>query len=186
MIDLEPDVINKLNKSKYAKLYNPEYMLSHKEGGAGCFARGHYTVGKEFIDQVNDKLRLIIDNCDNVKGFIMNHAVGGGTGSGLGSLILERIAVDYRKKSKLGFEIYPFNDNYSNNYVEVYNSLLATHWLLDHTEVSAVFDNRKLRNICNDKLLIYQPSYFHMNSLMAKTISSMTVSSRFEGELNVD
>jgi tubulin alpha len=35
------------------------------------------------------------------------NAVGGGTGSGLGSLLLERLSVDYGKKSKLGFTVYP-------------------------------------------------------------------------------
>jgi len=35
------------------------------------------------------------------------NAVGGGTGSGLGSSLLERLSVDYGKKSKLGFIIYP-------------------------------------------------------------------------------
>ena len=30
------------------------------------------------------------------------NAVGGGTGSGLGALLLERLSVDYGKKSKLG------------------------------------------------------------------------------------
>ena len=57
------------------------------------------------IDKVNDRLRKMVDNCDNVQGFVFNHAVGGGTGAGLGALILERIAVDYRKKSKV-FIIY--------------------------------------------------------------------------------
>ena len=37
----------------------------------------------------------------------MFNAVGGGTGSGLGSLLLERLSVDYGKKSKLGFTVYP-------------------------------------------------------------------------------
>ena len=44
------------------------------------------------IDKVNDRLELV-DNCDNVQGFIINHAVGGGTGSGLGALMLEELLV---------------------------------------------------------------------------------------------
>ena len=40
-------------------------------------------------------------------GFLVFNAVGGGTGSGLGSLLLERLSVDYGKKSKLGFTVYP-------------------------------------------------------------------------------
>jgi len=42
-----------------------------------------------------------------LQGFLVFNAVGGGTGSGLGSLLLERLSVDYGKKSKLGFTIYP-------------------------------------------------------------------------------
>ena len=37
--------------------------------------------------------------------FLRNHSVGGGTGSGMGMLILERLAIDYRKKCKIGFEL---------------------------------------------------------------------------------
>ena len=70
-----------------------------------------------------------------MQGFVVNHSVGGGTGSGLGALVLERCAVDYRKKSKLGFEVYP-SPNLSTCIVEPYNALLSTHWLLDHTGMS--------------------------------------------------
>ena len=105
MVDLEPNVIDDVKNSPYAKIYHPEFLLSGKEDAANNFARGHYTVGKEMIDKVNDRLRKMVDNCDNVQGFVINHSVGGGTGSGLGALILERIAVDYRKKSKVNIYI---------------------------------------------------------------------------------
>merc|ERR1739838_284028 len=133
--------------------------------------------------------------CDEVKkgpthklfhqGFIMTHAVGGGTGSGLGMLILERLAVDYRKKSKIGFEIYP-SPNISTCIVEPYNGLLSTHWLLDHTDVSLVLDNEALYEICQKKLDIKKPSYMNLNKVVAKVTSSMTAALRFDGELNVD
>merc|ERR1712176_458883 len=118
-------------------------------------------------------------------GFVVNHSVGGGTGSGLGALMLERIAVDYRKKSKLGFEVYP-SPTISTCVVEPYNALLATHWLLDHTEVSVVLDNEAIYEICQRNLDIRRPSYDDLNRLITKTISSMTASLRFGGELNVD
>merc|ERR1712083_994713 len=118
-------------------------------------------------------------------GFIINHAVGGGTGSGLGALILERIAVDYRKKSKIGFEIYPA-PNLSTCIVEPYNAMLSTHWLLDHTEVSIVLDNEAIYSILQKQLDKDRPSYGQLNQVIAKVISSMTAALRFDGELNVD
>merc|ERR1719509_754769 len=113
------------------------------------------------------------------------HSVAGGTGSGLGSLILERIATDYRKKSKIGFELYP-SPTMATSVVEPYNSMLTTHWLLDHTEVSLVLDNEAMYEICQKWLDIRRPSYTNLNRLITKTISSMTASLRFDGELNVD
>jgi len=185
MVDLEPNVIDDVKNSDYSAIYHPEFLLAGKEDAANNFARGHYTVGKEMIDKVNDRLRKLVDNCDNVQGFVVNHSVGGGTGSGLGALILERIAVDYRKKSKLGFETYP-SPTISTCVVEPYNALLTTHWLLDHTEISVLLDNEAMYEICQKNLDLKRPSYDTLNRLIAKAVSSMTASLRFEGELNVD
>merc|ERR1712003_315775 len=104
---------------------------------------------------------------------------------GLGALMLERIAVDYRKKSKLGFEVYP-SPTISTCVVEPYNALLTTHWLLDHTEISVILDNEAIYEICQKKLDIKRPSYDTLNRMIAKAVSSMTASLRFAGELNVD
>jgi len=184
MVDLEPNVIADIKTSELSAIYHPEFLLAGTEGGAH-FSRAHYTVGKEMIDRVNDRLRKLVDKCDNVQGFVVNHAVGGGTGSGLAPLVLERIAVDYRKKSKIGIEVYP-SPTISTSVVEPYNALLCTHWLVDHTDVSVIVDNEAMYEICQKQLDIEHPSYDTLNRLIAKSVSSMTASLRFEGELNVD
>jgi len=184
-VDLEPTVIDDIRKSKMGSMFHPEYLINGKEDAANNFARGHYTVGKEIMDIVQDRIRKLVDNAENVQGFICNHAVGGGTGSGLGMLILERLAVDYRKKSKIGFEIYP-SPNISTCIVEPYNGLLSTHWLLDHTDVSLVLDNEALYKICQKNLDIKKPNYQQLNQIISKVVSSMTAALRFDGELNVD
>jgi len=102
-----------------------------------------------------------------------------------GMLILERLAVDYRKKSKIGFEIYP-SPNISTCIVEPYNGLLSTHWLLDHTDVSLLLDNEALYHIAKKKLKVEQPSYACLNRIISKVVSSMTAALRFTGEMNVD
>merc|ERR1712176_534059 len=185
MGDLEPTVVDDVRTGTYAQMFHPEFLLNGKEDAANNFARGHYTVGKEILDQVNDRLRKLVDNSENVQGFIINHAVGGGTGSGLGALILERIAVDYRKKSKIGFEVYPA-PNISTCIVEPYNAMLSTHWLLDHTEVSLMLDNEAIYAICQKQLNEKRPSYKNLNEIIAKVVSSMTAALRFDGEANVD
>jgi tubulin alpha len=185
MVDLEQAVCDDVKKGKNANLYHKEWIISGKEDAANNFARGHYTTGKEIMDQVNDRVKNMVEDCDNLQGFIMSHAVGGGSGSGLGMLILERLAVDYRKKSKIGFEIYP-SPSISTCIVEPYNGLLSTHWLLDHTDVSLILDNEALYHIGQKNLDLKSLSYGQLNRLIAKVVSSMTAALRFEGELNVD
>eukprot|EP00493_Phyllostaurus_siculus_P020509 UN20834 len=183
--DLEASVCDEIKKGPTSRLFHQDYIINGKEDAANNFARGHYTTGKEIMDQVNDRLKKLVEDCENVQGFIMTHAVGGGTGSGLGMLILERLAVDYRKKSKIGFEIYP-SPNISTCIVEPYNGLLSTHWLLDHTDVSLILDNEALYGLGIKKLHQKNLSYDVLNRITAKVISSMTAALRFDGELNVD
>jgi len=98
-------------------------------------ARGHYTIGKEQIDTVMDKVRRLADNCSGLQGFFVFHSFGGGTGSGFGALILERLSTDYGKKSKLEFSVYPA-PTLANSVVEPYNSVLTTHTTLEHSDCS--------------------------------------------------
>jgi Tubulin len=98
-------------------------------------ARGHYTIGKEQIDVVMDKVRRLADNCSGLQGFFVFHSFGGGTGSGFGALILERLSTDYGKKSKLEFSVYPA-PTMANSVVEPYNSVLTTHTTLEHSDCS--------------------------------------------------
>ena len=106
-VDLEPTVIDEVRTGTYRQLFHPEQLISGKEDAANNFARGHYTIGKEIVDLCLDRIRKLADNCTGLQGFLVFNAVGGGTGSGLGSLLLERLSVDYGKKSKLDFCIYP-------------------------------------------------------------------------------
>ncbi|KAL0381062.1 UNVERIFIED_CONTAM: Tubulin alpha chain [Sesamum angustifolium] len=94
-VDLEPTVIDEVRTGTYRQLFHPEQLISGKEDAANNFARGHYTIGKEIVDLCLDRIRKLADNCTGLQGFLVFHAVGGGTGSGLGSLLLERLSVDY-------------------------------------------------------------------------------------------
>lgn len=126
-----------------------------------------FTVGKEIVDVCLERIRKLADNCTGLQGFLVFHAVGGGTGSGLGSLLLERLSVDYGKKSKLGFTVYP-SPQVSTSVVEPYNSVLSTHSLLEHTDVAVLLDNEAIYDICRRSLDIERPTYTNLNRLVSQ------------------
>ena len=44
----------------YRQLFHPEQLITGKEDAANNYARGHYTIGKEIIDLVLDRIRKLV------------------------------------------------------------------------------------------------------------------------------
>ncbi|KAK2093523.1 hypothetical protein P7K49_027261 [Saguinus oedipus] len=181
-VDLEPMVIDEVRTGTYRQLFHPEQLITGKEDAANNYARGHYTIGKEIIDLVLDRIRKLADQCPGLQGFLVFHSCGGGTGSGFTSLLMERLSVDYGKKSKLEFSIYPA-PQVSTAVVELYNSILTT---LEHSDCAFMVDNEAIYDICRRNLDIERPTYTNLNLLISQIVSSITASLRFDGALNVD
>ena len=106
-VDLEPTVVDEVRSGTYRQLFHPDQMISGKEDAANNYARGHYTIGKEQIDITLSKIKRLSEQCSGLQGFLIFHSFGGGTGSGFCSLLMERLSIEYGKKAKLGFSIYP-------------------------------------------------------------------------------
>ena len=111
--------------------------------------------------------------------------MSGGTGSGLTSLILERLAAEYGKTTKLQYVVSP-SPLVSTSVVEPYNAVLTTHACFDNSDVVFLMDNEAIYDICMNKLNKDRPTYTSLNRLICQIISSMSASLRFEGALNVD
>ncbi|KAJ7329347.1 hypothetical protein JRQ81_015521 [Phrynocephalus forsythii] len=188
-IDLEPSVIDEIRTGTYRSLFHPEQLINGKEDAANNYARGHYTIGKEIIDTVLDKIRKMAsrwaEQCSGLQGFLLSHSFGGGTGSGFTSLLMERLSVDFGKKAKLEFSVYPA-PRISTAMVEPYNSILTTHTTLEHSDCSFMVDNEAIYDICNRNLDVERPTYINLNRLIGQIVSSITASLRFDGALNVD
>lgn len=149
-------------------------MITGKEDASNNYARGHYTVGKELIDQVLDKVRRVADNCSGLQGFLVFHSFGGGTGSGFGALLMERLSVDFGKKVKLEFCVYPAPQT-ATSVVEPYNSILTTHTTLEHSDCSFMVDNEAIYDICRKNLGLERPDYVNLNRLVAQGMSILGI-----------
>ena len=93
--------------------------------------------------------------------------------------------MEYGKKSKLQFSVYPA-PQMGTAVVEPYNTILTTHRSMDNVDCSFIVDNEAVYEICNKKLDIEQPTYVDLNNLISQVMSSVTASLRFEGALNID
>ena len=159
--------------------------MAGKEDAANNYSRGYYTNGKEILEPVVDRIRKLADQCAGLQGFLLFHSLGGGTGSGFTSLLMERLSVDYHMKSQLDFAIYP-GTQLRSAIVEPYNAIFCTHSTMEHSDCTFLIDNEAIYDICRRDLEVQRPNYSHLNSLIGQIVSSITASLRFNGSLNVD
>lgn len=78
-----------------------------QSGAGNNWAKGHYTEGRELVDSVMDTLRKEAEDCDLLQGFQLKHSLGGGTGSGMGTLLLSKIYEEYPERIMNTFSIMP-------------------------------------------------------------------------------
>ncbi|KAJ8103220.1 Tubulin/FtsZ, GTPase domain-containing protein [Lipomyces tetrasporus] len=184
-VDLDYGPIDEVRSGRFHGLFHPDQLISGQEDAANNYARGYYTIGRQVIDNVMERVRHITEDCSSLQGFMVFHSFGGGTGSGFGALLLERIAAEFHKQSKLEFAIYPA-PQVSTAVVEPYNAVLGTHGTIQSTDCSFLLDNEAVYDICKRRLDIPRPSYENLNRIIAQLASAITSSIRFDGMLNVD
>lgn len=105
-LNLKPEhrsPLDRIRTGPYRDLFEPDQLLSHKEE-ALTYGSGYYS---DFIETSLDGIRKVTERCDSMQGFLLFNAISGGTGSGFSSILLERLADEYDRKSKLAFSIYP-------------------------------------------------------------------------------
>lgn len=184
-VDLEPGTIDALKSSPIGSLFKPDNLLFGANGAGNNWAKGHYTEGAELVEEVMDRIRKEIENSDSPQGFQIMHSLGGGTGSGLGTLCLLKIRDQYPDRITTTYSVYP-SPKVSDTVIEPYNALLSSHQLLENSDETFVIDNEALFNISSNLLKNVEPTYGELNSLIAQAICGITASLRFPGKLNGD
>ena len=169
----------------YGKIYNPDNFIYGQSGAGNNWAKGHYTEGAEIVDQVMERVRKESENCDCLQGFQFTHSLGGGTGSGFGTLLISKVREEYPDRIMNSFSVAP-SPKVSDTVVEPYNATFSIHELLENTDETFIVDNEALYDICKTSLKLSTPSLNDLNHLVSHTMSGITTCLRFPGQLNAD
>merc|ERR1719326_2561470 len=188
LIDLEPRVINTIQTSEYADLYNPENIFVSKEGGGAGnnWAKG-FAEAEKVQDEVFDMIDREADGSDSLEGFVLIHSIAGGTGSGMGSYLLENINERYAKKLIQTYSVFPMLSNDTSDVVvQPYNSVLTLKRLTLNADCVVVLDNTALNQIAMDRLKLTNPTFAQINSLVSTVMAASTTTLRYPGYMNND
>lgn len=185
LIDLEPGAIDHIKGGRLGRLFNPDNIVHGTDSAGNNWAKGHYTAGAEIVEQVLDATQREVERCDVFQGFQLTHSLGGGTGSGLGTLLVSKMRENYPDRMLSTYSVMP-SPKVSDTVVEPYNCILSIHQLIDNADTVFSIDNEALYNICSKTLKMEQPRHSDLNKLVAGVMSGVTSSLRFPGQLNAD
>ncbi|KAJ1656310.1 Tubulin beta-4A chain [Dispira simplex] len=185
LVDLESGTMDAVRSSPLGNLFRPDNFIYGQNGAGNNWATGYYTEGAEFVDQVLDVVRKEMESCDSPQGFQLTHSLGGGTGSGMGTLLISKIREEYPDRMMSTFSVMP-SPKTSDTIVEPYNATLSVHQLVENADETFCIDNQALYDICMNTLRITSPSYSHLNQLVTSVMSGITTCLRFPGQLNSD
>ncbi|KNZ73349.1 Tubulin beta-2 chain [Termitomyces sp. J132] len=180
-VDLEAG----LRSGSLGDLFRPDTFITGESGAGNNWAKGFYTEGAELIDSILEVTRKQAESCDSLQGFQIVHSLGGGTGAGLGSLLLSKIREEFPDRMLSTFSIIP-SVKVSETIVEPYNAMLSLHQLVDNGDLTFCIDNEALYDINTKTLKIASPAFRHLNDLIARVMCGVSTSLRFPGQLNGD
>jgi tubulin beta len=118
-------------------------------------------------------------------GFQITHSLGGGTGAGMGTLLISKIREEYPDRMMCTYSVVP-SPKVSDTVVEPYNATLSVHQLVENSDETFCIDNEALYDICFRTLKLSTPTYGDLNHLVSIVMSGITTSLRFPGQLNSD
>jgi tubulin beta len=186
LVDLEPGAVESIRaNSKIGRLFRPDNIVNSSDGAGNNWAKGYYTDGRDLIDPIMDCVRREAEKTECLQGFQITHSLGGGTGSGLGGFIMNKLKEEFPDRIVNTFSIYP-SAGASDVVVEPYNTVLGVNQLIESADECFTFDNQALLDICFKQLKLSAPTYADLNHLVSHTMGGVTASLRYPGLLNCD
>jgi len=117
-----------------------------------------------------DRFRKLAEQCNFLHKILLFRSLCRGTGSGFGSLLLERLRDEYGKKQRYEWTLFPDCDESTrvatpigNGVVGAYNTVLSIEAMDEQSDICQVLQNGRIYDICKSKLRISEPTYRDIN-----------------------
>jgi tubulin gamma len=95
---------------------------------------------------------------------MLTHSIAGGTGSGLGSFLLERLSDAFPKKIIQTYSVFPGDGDVV---VQPYNNLLAARRLIENADSVIMVDNLQLHKLVEENMEQQEASFRQTNQLVS-------------------
>lgn len=112
-----------------------------------------------------------VEKCDSLSGFFIIMSMAGGTGSGLGAFITQKLQDQYSSSLKMNQIIWPYGTG--EVIVQNYNSILTLSHLYRSSDALLIHENDAVHKICAKQMNIKQISFRDLNQVLAHQLGSV-------------
>ncbi|KAE9383711.1 beta-tubulin 1 tubb1 [Gymnopus androsaceus JB14] len=174
LVDLEPGTMVSVCSGPLGGLFCPDNFVFGQSGAGNNWAKGHYMEGAELVDSVLDVIRKEAEATDCLQGFQITHSLGGGTGAGMGTLLISKIREEYPDRMMCMYSVVPSPKDGSYNLLFLaYNVMLSVYQLIENSNETFCVNNKALYDICFRTLKLLTPTYGNLNHLMSLVMSGI-------------
>nr|XP_020863845.1 tubulin epsilon chain isoform X3 [Phascolarctos cinereus] len=211
LIDMEEGVVNEILQGPLKDIFDSKQLITNVSGSGNNWAVGYKVFGSQYQDQIVEKLRQTAEHCDCLQCFFIIHSMGGGTGSGLGTFILNVLEDEFPEVYRFVTSVFPSGED--DVITSPYNSVLAMKELNEHADCVLPIENESLFDIVSKinqmvtsgkpgttvkpeslvtlneggiKKKLQEKPFDTMNNIVGNLLLNLTSSARFEGSLNMD
>ncbi|XP_004707058.1 tubulin delta chain [Echinops telfairi] len=174
LVDMEPKVINQtlLKASQAGRWkYSQHACFCQKQGSGNNWAYGYSVHGPRHEESIMNLIQKEVEKCDSLSGFSIIMSMAGGTGSGLGTFITQKLQDQFPKSLKMNQVVWPYGTG--EVVVQNYNSILTLSHLYRSSDALLVHDNDAIHKICEKRMNIRQISFSDINQVLAHQLGSM-------------
>ncbi|XP_032689649.1 tubulin delta chain-like isoform X1 [Odontomachus brunneus] len=171
LVDTEEKVVNKIRKETTTSwLYRPSNIVCQCDSGgsANNWAYGYCINSKLLSNTILNVTRQQIEKLDRFQGFLLLLSSAGGTGSGVGSRMIELLREEYMTKTIVAAIVLPFT--FGEVCVQNYNTILTLAKFCNRADLSLLFENEKVYATCANLLQNSNTALHDMNDIVAENL----------------
>ncbi|KAL0224603.1 hypothetical protein RCL1_002515 [Eukaryota sp. TZLM3-RCL] len=170
LIDLEPKVVEQVRTCETSTFqFDSSNFFSSSSGASNNWAIG-YASG-EGQEAALNLIRREIERAPSVSSLLLFQSLAGGTGSGLGSAVVEALADTYQELKIIAQTVFPFS--FGEVIVHSLNATLSLSKLLDSTDGVITTSNDVISEIAGKILHIKNPSFSDLNGIISNHLASI-------------
>jgi hypothetical protein len=145
LVDSEPKPSAQAQNADW--MFRPESIVCEQSGRANNWSCG-YMASADLLERASDAVRKEIERCGSLIGLMTISSHGGGTGSGLGSRLLEQLKCEYPEVFLANVGVLP-GGSQCGSPLQSYNVTFSLAWAHEFSDCLILYDNDLLLNNMN-------------------------------------